>query len=245
MIKTRNRLTPFLIMIIIIELGVLCFVTVHKLKVSNKITIGIKKYKLDDPLIQELYQSITDEDIKYFAEGSHDVNSLTSGYIFSKATSNMTIEDYKIENKMFYITYDALDGGIKVSFGPDFKYDLSSINGLTNTYFEIDEKPVNFNVRYDVVKEEYTGIYSYKDLTNDIYVKRNLVQVTKDREQELNFKIEYAFYKKNDKYEVCKDYNCDEIIKEVDSIDRIDYTNTTTVVLSKASDDLYYYAENK
>ena len=243
MIKTRNRLTPFLVIILILELGVWCFVFVHKLRVSEK--IGIRKYKLEDPLIQELYQNITDEDIKYYAEGKHDVNSLTSGYIFSKATKNMTVEDFKVENKMFYITYDALDFGIKIGFGPDFKYDLSSINGLVNTYFEINDKPVNFNVKYDSLKEEYTGLYSYKDLNNEIFVKRKLVQATKNREDDLNLKIEYAFYKKSNKLQVCEDYRCEKIIKEVTNIDDVDYTNTMTVVLNKASDDLYYYAENK
>lgn len=243
MIKTRNRLTPFLAIILIVELGVLCFVIVHKLRVSNK--IWVKKIKLDDPIIQELYQEITDEDIEYYAEGEHDINSLTAAYIFSKATSNMTSEDFSIENKMFYMSYDALDGGIKVGFGPDFKYDLSSINGTVSTYFEIDEKPVNFNVKYDSTKEEYVGTYIYKDLSDKVLIKKKLVQATRDREHDINLSIDYAFYKKDNKYKVCEDYKCEKIIKEVDNVDDIDTTSNMTVIYDKASDDLYYYVGNK
>ena len=245
MIKTRNRLTPFLVMILIIEFGILCFVIVHKLRTSNKIGIGIKKYKLDDPLIQELYQSITDEDIKYFAEGEHDINTLTSGYIFTKATSNMTIEDFTLENKVVHLSYDSLDGGIKVAFGPDFKYDLSGINEKVNTYFEIDDKEVDFNIKYDNSKEEYTGNYVNKNLKNKILVKRKLSQATKNRSDELNLTIDYTLYKFDNNYKICSDYSCEKIVKEVENIDDIEYMNSTTVVLDKASDELYYYNKNK
>ena len=238
--KTRNRLTPFLEIILIVLIGVFVFVLINKLIVHGK--LGVKKYKLDDPLIQELYSGITDDDIKYLSRENHNSSSLDVGYIFTKATSSMTIEDIELGDKDFKISYDSLDSAIKTTFGPDYKYDLTSISGEYDSYFEIDDKRIVFKIRYDKDQQEYAGTYSYKENDN-ILVKKELVQATKTRL--LNLKIAYTFYKHDGNYKICSDYKCSNIVKEVDDINNYKSDKYITVSLNKASDEAYYFDSNK
>lgn len=237
--KTRNRLTPFLEIILMVLIGVLFFVTINKMIKNGKIVL--KRFKLDDPLIQELYLNFNDEDIKYFSTKNHSISSLDAGYIFTKATSSMTIEDIELGDNTFKISYDSLDSAIKTTFGPDFKYDLSSIKGEFDTYFEIDDKIMVFNIRYDKANEEYIGNYTLRD-KDTILVKKELVQAYKNRN--LKLKVGYVFYKLDGNYKICDDSKCEKIVKEVDDIEKYDYKDFVTISLRKSSDEAYYYVSN-
>lgn len=240
--KSRNRLTPLLVAILVCLVWILIFSIIYKLMNSRK-TTSIKKLKLDDDLVQELYSYVTDDDILIYSENEYDISNLPSTFIFTKATKFMTIEDVELDDKgQFKISYESLDGAIKTAFGPDFKYDLSNINDVVKTNFEIDDNNLLFDVRYDSNNKVYTG--TYKQLVNnqEIKTKHELVQATKN--STVNLKIGYVIYKVSDKIQICSNSTCDKIEKEIDSLDNYEYDKFITVSLKKASDEVYYYDSN-
>lgn len=242
MIKSRNRVTPILVIILIIVFWVFIGVLIYKLQQNiskNKVT----KLKLEDDLVQELYSYISDEDVILFSEKKYDVTNLPNSYIFSKAVKKLTIEDIIFNKGQFIISYNALDNGIKMAFGPDMKYDLSTINDNVLTEFDLNDNNVVFNVRYNSSKKQYYGSYTLSKKSN-IQVSKKLVSATKT--DTVNLEVGYVFYKYDTNYKICNDKTCSKIIKEIDNIDDYDYSKKTfTISLKKASDDIYYYESNK
>ena len=141
------------------------------------------------------------------------------------------------------ISYESLDSAIKTAFGPDIKYDLSDINGKIETNFEINDKKLLFNVKYDKNNKVYYGNYEIIKDTKNINVKKELVQATKTNT--VNLKIAYVIYKNGDKIQICSDNDCTKIEKEIDNFDNYKYDKYVTVSLKKASDEVYYYDSNE
>lgn len=243
--KSRNRLTPILVIILIILIWILAVTIIYKM-VKNGTFIGSRKLKLNDDLVQELYSYVTDEDIVLYSNGKYDINSLPSDYIFSKATKFMTIEDIEfLDNNNFIISYESLDGAIKTAFGPDIKYDLSNINTQVKTYIETEEEyKLVLDVKYNSKTKEYYGTYTTTGKKDEVIIKKELVEASKD--DYVNLKVGYIFYKYSDnKYKICNDINCSRVLKEVSTIDDYtDYDSYVTISLKKASDEVYYYYKN-
>lgn len=239
---SRNRLTPFLVIILIVLIWILVALILYKL-MRNGTFSNIKRLKLDDDLVQELYSYITDEDIITYAEHEYNLDTLPDTYIFSKATRFMTIEDVELTaNKQVKISYEALDSAIKTAFGPDIKYDLSKLNGQIKTNFELNDHQLIFNIRYDSVSKSYIGTYEEVITPSSVLVNHKLTMATKN--DTVNLKVGYVFYKQTDKYQICDDYECKKIIKEVDNLDNYEYDKFIKVSLKKASDEVYYYNSN-
>ncbi len=239
---SRNRLTPFLVIILIVLIWILVALILYKL-MRNGTFSNIKRLKLDDDLVQELYSYITDEDIIIYSDHEYDLNTLPATYIFSKATRFMTIEDVEFTtNKQFKISYESLDSAIKTAFGPDIKYDLSKLNDTIKTNLELNDHKLLFKVKYDSVSNSYIGTYEEVTSPTPVLINHKLVMATKN--DTVNLKVGYVFYKSGDKYQICDDYNCQKIVKEVDSLDNYDYEQFITVSLKKASDEVYYYNSN-
>ncbi len=237
---SRNRLTPFLVITLIVLLWILIFILVYKV-MKNVNAEKVKKLKLDDDLVQELYSYVTEDDIKFYTEGNFTVSTLPNNYIFSKATKFLLLEDVVFKGNSLSITYDSLDGAIKTAFGPDFKYDLKNINGVVNTYIQLNEKNISVNIMYDANTNSYIGTIVNTE-EPIVKVKYDLVGATKD--ENVNLKIGYVYYKIDGNYKICKDKTCTEIAKELDSIDNYEYETFVTVSLEKASDEIYYYNSN-
>jgi len=240
--NSRNRLTPLLVGILIGLIWLLIFLIIYKVLRNNSLK-NVKKLKLDDDLVQELYMGISDDDILLYTTGKYTNSNLPVNYIFKRATKSMTIEDIEFKDNTFKITYDSLDSAIKTVYGPDFEYDLSKIDGSIETYIMLDGKYLLFNVKYDSNLNAYVGTYSKIDTMSDIKLKRELVQAYKDKN--INLKIEYTIYKENGKYQICSDSSCSKIEKEVDNLDDYKSKKHVKVELKKASDDVYYFKENK
>lgn len=241
MIKSRNRVTPILVIILIAVFWVFIGVLIYKLQ-KYKSYEKITRLKLDDDLVQELYSYTTDEDIFYFSEKKYDITNLPDDFIFSKALKFLTPEDVYMKKGQFSISYSAINSGVKTAFGPDFKYDISKINSSVLTNFEVNDNKVVFNVKYNPSTKMYYGTYTVSK-NNDIQVSKKLVSATKT--DTVNLEIGYVFYKYDTNYKICNDKKCTKIIKELENIDDYDYNNKTiTVSLKKASDDTYYYDSN-
>lgn len=233
----KNRLTPFLIILLIVLLWILFAVVMYKL--NSKVKDDITKLNIKDDLVMELYSYNQDEDIILFSQNKYDLNTLPSDYIFKRATRTMTIEDVEINKNNFIITYDSLDAAIKTSFGPDFNYDIKDINSVVKSDLEINDKKVIFNIKYDSNSNNYVGTYTLDNNIDEVKVYKKLVEATKD--DYVNLKIGYVFYKENDSINICNDYNCTSIVKTIDSLDDYNFENYITVSLKKASDEVYYY----
>lgn len=241
--KSRNRVTPFLVAILVVLVWILIFSIIYKF-IQNNNKRRIKRLKLDDDLVQELYSYITSNDILVYSKKEYTINNLPIEFIFSKATDFMTLEDIELNSKNeFKITYESLDSAIKTAFGPDIKYDLSDINGKIETNFEINDKKLLFNVKYDKNNKVYYGNYENIKDTKNINVKKELVQATKTNT--VNLKIAYVIYKNGDKIQICSDNECTKIEKEIDNFDNYKYDKYVTVSLKKASDEVYYYDSNE
>lgn len=239
---SRNRLTPFLVIILIVLIWILVSLILYKL-MRNGTFSNVKRLKLDDDLVQELYSYITDEDIIIYSNKEYQLDNLPDTYIFSKATRFMTIEDVAFtNNKQFKISYESLDGAIKTAFGPDIKYDLSKLNAEIKTYFELNDHKLLFNVKYDSTSNSYIGTYTEIIIPDSVLVHHELIMATKN--DTVNLKVGYIFYKQGDRYQICDDYTCQKIIKEVDNLDNYEYDKFITVSLKKASDEVYYYNSN-
>lgn len=239
---SRNRLTPFLVIILIILIWILVSLILYKLMRNGSFS-NVKRLKLDDDLVQELYSYITDEDIIIYADKEYQLDNLPDTYIFSKATRFMTIEDVALtNNNQFKISYESLDSAIKTAFGPDIKYDLSKLNSEIKTDFELNDHKLLFNVKYDNVSNSYIGTYTEIVTSDSVLVHHELIMATKN--DTVNLKVGYLFYKQGDKYEICDDYTCQKIVKEVDNLDNYEYDKFITVSLKKASDEVYYYSGN-
>ena len=238
---SRNRLTPFLVIILIILIWILIAVVAYKLMHRN--AFKGTKLKLDDDLVQELYNSVNDEDIILFSNNKYDLNNLPGEYLIRKASLYMTLEDIEFTNSMgFILSYESLDSAIKMAFGPDIKYNLKNFSGEVDTYLEMDEKRLHFKMHYDDTINSYVGSYEEVALDESIKVKRELLRATKT--DTVNLRIGYFFYKEKDnKYQICKDASCKKIVKTIDSLD-IDYDNYIEVSMKKASDEVYYYYQN-
>lgn len=240
--KSRNRVTPFLVGILVVLVWVLIFSVIYKVLKNNN-SRRIKRLKLDDDLVQELYSYITNDDIKIYSLENYTIDNLPADFIFRKATDFMTLEDLELNSKNeFKISYESLDSAIKTAFGPDFKYDLSNINSSIDTNFEINDKKLLFNVKYDKEKKLYYGTYKVINNDKEINIKRELVQATKTNT--VNLKIAYVVYMNSDKIQVCSDINCNNIEKEIDNFDNYNYDKFVTISLKKASDEVYYYNSN-
>ena len=135
--NSKNRLTPLLLGILIGLIWILAFVVIYKV-IRNTTLKNIKKLKLDDDLVQEMYMDITDDDILLYTTGKYTTSNLPVNYIFKRATKYMDIEDIEFDNDTFKISYDSLDSAIKSAYGPKFEYDLSKINGSIESYLMID-----------------------------------------------------------------------------------------------------------
>lgn len=239
--NTRNRLTPFLVIILICLIWLMITILIYKLTIKRPVN-NVKKLKLDDDLVQELYSYVTDEDIYVYSNGKYDVSNLPNTYIFGRATRYMTTEDIEFGNqKQIKVSKESLDAAIKTSFGPDFTYDLSTLNGTIQTSFILNEKKLSFNVKYDSTSDSYIGIYSENN-SNEILVHKELIGATKT--DTVNLKVGYAFYKKGTKYQICNDSKCTKIVKELDSLDNFEFENELIVSYKKASDEVYYYHSN-
>lgn len=240
--KSRNRVTPFLLALLVVLVWVFIFSVIYKV-IKNNNNRRIKRLKLDDDLVQELYSYVTNEDILAYSLNKYSIDSLPSDFIFKKATDFMTIEDVELNSKNeFKILYESLDGAIKTAFGPDIKYDLSDINSSIKTNFELNDNKLLFDVKYDKDNKYYYGTYTIIKDEKEINVKKELVQATKTNT--VNLKIAYVIYKNSDKIQICSDYKCDKIENEIDNFDDYKYDRYVTVSLKKASDDVYYYNSN-
>ena len=237
---SRNRITPFLVIVLLVLVWILISVIVYKL-IAKRLS-NIKKLKLDDELVEELYSYVSDDDIFVFSDHDYTVDSLPDNYIIRKATSFMTIEDVAFSNNQIAISYESLDSAIKTAFGPDIKYDLTDFNGTVDTYLELDDYKLQFTMYYDKTTNSFVGTYQKVEHENDINVKRKLVQATKT--DTVNLKIGYLFYKQGVNYQICSNSTCDKIIKEVSSLDDIEYDNYLVISLNKSSDEVYYYYKN-
>lgn len=241
--NTRNRLTPFLLIIFICLIWVLIGVVSAKLIQRNKDNRDIKKLKLDDELVQELYSYINDNDIILFSSKNYKVTNLPNDFIIKKAFDYMTIENIEfLPGNRFVIDYNALDGSIKRAFGPEFKYDFNNLDISVKTEFSLEENNLIFNIKYDKKTNSYIGTYKEDNSTNEVLVNHELVRATMDKN--IDFKIGYIFYKNNGKYQICNNYKCDKIVKEVDSIEDYKYDQFITISLKKSNDDSYYYEYN-
>lgn len=239
--NSRNRLTPFLIIILLILIWILVAVIVYKL-INGKLK-NIKRLKIDDDLVQELYSSIDDDDIILYSKGEYDINNLPADYIVSKASKYLSPEDIEFNNKQFVLSYESLDGAVKTAFGPDIKYNLEDINTNVNTYLQEDGKDLKLQMAYDKNNKNYIGTYSKINKKDNILIKKELVSATKT--DTVNLRIDYFFYKKDKKYQICNNAKCDKIIKEVKDLDDYDYQDFAIVSFLKASDEVYYYNSNK
>ncbi len=240
---SRNRVTPFLVAILVVLVWIFIFSVIYKF-IQNNNRRRIKRLKLDDDLVQELYSYITANDLLVYSKKEYNINNLPIEFIFSKATDFMTLEDIELNSKNeFKISYESLDSAIKTAFGPDIKYDLSDINGKIETNFEINDKKLLFNVKYDKNNKVYYGNYEIIKDTKNINVKKELVQATKTNT--VNLKIAYVIYKNGDKIQICSDNKCTKIEKEIDNFDNYKYDKYVTVSLKKASDEVYYYDSNE
>ena len=240
---SRNRVTPFLVAILVVLVWIFILSVIYKF-IQNNNRRRIKRLKLDDDLVQELYSYITANDLLVYSKKEYNINNLPIEFIFSKATDFMTLEDIELNSKNeFKISYESLDSAIKTAFGPDIKYDLSDINGKIETNFEINDKKLLFNVKYDKNNKVYYGNYEIIKDTKNINVKKELVQATKTNT--VNLKIAYVIYKNGDKIQICSDNDCTKIEKEIDNFDNYKYDKYVTVSLKKASDEVYYYDSNE
>lgn len=240
--NSKNRLTPLLLGILIGLIWLLIFLIIYKVLHHNSLK-NIKKLKLDDDLVQELYMGITDDDLLLYTTGKYTSSDLPVNYIFKRATKSMTREDIEFNKDTFKISYDSLDSAIKMVYGLDFKYDLSKIDDSIESYIMLDDKYLKFNVKYDSTNNVYYGTYSKYDKNDEIKIKRELVQAYK--KNNINLKIGYVIYKENGKYQICKDSKCSKIEKEVDSLDNYKYNKFVNVELKKGNDDVYYYNSSK
>lgn len=239
----RNRLTPFLVIILLVLIWILISIIIFKLMENG--TIGnTKKLKLDDDLVQELYSYITLDDVKIYSSKDYDINTLPDTYIVSKASRFMTIEDIELlNNNRFVISSNSLDNFIKTAFGPDIKYDLKDIKGKVESNLELNENKLLLDMTYDKINNNYVGYYKEIKYENEVLVKKELVQATKT--DTVNLKINYVFYKKNNnKYDICKDAECNKILESIDNIDDYQLKDSMIVSFSKASDEVYYYQKN-
>ena len=242
MLKSRNRVTPFLVAILVVLVWILIFSIIYKF-IKNNNNRRIKRLKLDDDLVQELYSYISSDDILVYSLEKYSIDNLPIDFIFEKATNFMTLEDIELNSKNeFKISYESLDSAIKTAFGPDIKYDLSNINGKIKTNFEINDNKLIFDVKYDKENKYYYGTYEIIKKEVEVYVKKELVLATKTNT--VNLRIAYVIYKNSDKIQICSDYKCDKIEKEIDNFDDYKYDRYVTVSLKKASDDVYYYNSN-
>ena len=241
--KSRNRITPMLVIVLIVLIWILIACIIYKLTKNG--TIGVKRLKLEDDLVQELYSYTTDDDIFLYTKSEYSIENLPSEYIFSKASRFMTLEDVELNetSKQFVITNECLDSAIKTAFGPDFKYDLSQLNSSVKTEFELNEHKLLFNVKYDSATKNYIGTYSEILTTDDILVTKKLLAATKN--DTVNLRVGYYFYKYDTNYKICNNEKCEEIVEEVDSLDDLKYDKYITISLKKASDEVYYYYSNK
>ena len=241
--KSRNRVTPILVIILIVLIWVLFACIIYKLTKNG--TIGVKRLKLEDDLVQELYSYTTDDDILLYSKSGYNIESLPSEYIFSKATRFMTLEDVELNDvtKQFSITQECLDSAIKTAFGPDFKAELKNIDASVKTDFELNEHKLLFKIKYDSSTNSYVGTYSEITTNDNILVTKKLLAATKSKT--VNLRIGYYFYKFDTNYKICNDSKCDSIVEEVNSLDDLKYDKYITVSLKKASDEVYYYDSNK
>ena len=242
MVNGRNRVTPILVIILIVVFWIFIGVLIYKLQ-KNRVTEEITRLKIDDDLVQELYSYTTDEDIMLYSDKKYDVTNLPSEYIFSKASRFLTLEDIYLKKGQFYISYDALDGAIKTAFGPDMKYDISNINSNITTGIDINDRKLILNVKYNSKSKKYYGTYKFGTNKAQILVSKKLLSATKS--DTVNLEVGYVFYKYDTNYKICNDKTCSKIIEEIDNIDDYDYNKkTVTISLKKASDDVYYYEKN-
>ena len=244
--KNKNRLTPFLIISLIILIWILLAVLIFKNSKIEKIVDNEKRIKINDGLIQELYDGILDEDIKFFDTGDYTLDNLPKEYIISKATRFMTSEDIVLGKQNFILNEDTLTNAIKMGFGPDIKYNLTNIKEIVATELYYEDKLLELNVKYDAIKKYYYGTYNFKDKEDNIKVYKSIVKATKD--DYINLYINYIFYTtENDNIYVCNDIKCtkkDKINNLSKSIFKNKYGKKIIVSYKKAGDDVFYYYKN-
>ena len=238
--KSKNRVTPFLVITLIVMIIIL--IVVILIKLTNKNLANYKNLTITDDLVMELFENYEDEDIILLSSKRYTKDSLPSSYIFRKATKFMTSEDVEFkDNKSFIIDYDAVDSGIKTAFGPDFKYDIKKINDKIVTDFELEDKKLIFEVNYDASSNTYVGTYSEDNSTNAIKVSKKLLSAYK-KSNIIYLKIGYQVYREADnKIILCEDVECTKDGDTIDTFDNYEYKKTLLIGLKKASDEAYYY----
>lgn len=244
--KNKNRLTPFLIISLIILIWILLAVLIFKNSEIEKVIDNEKRIKINDGLIQELYDGILDEDIKLYDSGEYTLDKLPEDYIFSKATRFMTSEDIVLGKQNFILNEDTLANAIKMGFGPDINYNLTNINKKVDTELYYEDKLLELDVKYDANKKWYYGTYTFKDKEEDIKVYKSIVKATKD--DYINLYINYIFYvTKEDNIYICNNINCnkkDKINGLSKTIFKNKYSKKMIVSYKKAGDDVFYYYKN-
>ena len=86
MLKSRNRVTPFLVAILVVLVWILIFSIIYKF-IKNNNNRRIKRLKLDDDLVQELYSYISSDDILVYSLEKYSLDNLPIDFIFEKATN--------------------------------------------------------------------------------------------------------------------------------------------------------------
>ena len=241
--KSKNRVTPFLVIIWLILIIVL--IAIILIKMTNKNLANYKNLKTTDDLVMELYDNFDDYDIKLFSNKKYSIDSLPSAYIFKKATRFLTTEDVEFkDNSSFVLDYDAVDSGVRTAFGPDFKYDLKDIDEKVTTEFEINDKKLVFDVSYDSSSNTYVGTYSEDSSFSSIKLSKKLLTAYK-KSDIIYLKIGYKFYREVDgKFVLCNNSECARDEEIMSSFDDYDYKQTVLIALKKGSDEVYYYHSN-
>jgi hypothetical protein len=239
--KSKNRVTPFLVIILLVLIIVL--IAIILIKMTNKNLANYKNLKTSDDLVMELYDNYEDDDIKLFIGKKYTADTLPSTYIFKKATKFMTLEDVEFkENTSFIIDSEAIDSGIKTAFGPDFKYNIKDINGKVVTDFEINDKKLIFDVSYDASSNTYVGTYTEDNSSSAIKLSKKLLSAYKKGDI-IYLKVGYQFYKDNNgSYVLCNDSECNKTLDTVTNFEDFKYKKTILIGLKKASDEVYYYS---
>ncbi len=241
--NSRNRLTPFLVIVLIVLIWVLIGLVIYKLMAKDIIHLdpNTKKLKLDDDLVQELYSYVTDDDIILYSSKDYTIDDIPLSYLISKGSKFMTIEDVYFESNKVTISYDSMDSAIKMAFGPDIKYEITSLDEVL-TYLELNDHRLALKLDYDADSENYVGTYREVSDPSEVKVAHKLLGATKN--DTVNLEIGYFFYKGEDSYQICKDASCKSVKETITSLDDAKYDNTLIVSLKKASDGVYYYYKN-
>ena len=241
--KSKNRVTPFLVIILLVLIIVL--IAIILIKMTNKNLANYKNLKTDDDLVMELYDNFDDYDIKLFSNKKYTTDTLPAAYIFKKATRFLTTEDVEFkENSSFVLDYDAVDSGVKTACGPDFKYDIKSIDEKITTEFEINEKKLVFDVNYDGSSNTYVGTYSEDNSFNSVKLSKKLLTAYKKGDI-IYLKVGYKFYREaGEKFVLCNNSECGRDEETVAGFDDYEYKQTVLIALKKGSDEVYYYHSN-